>query len=497
MKKILLGILGLLIVSCGQQQVKNKDQITVAIASSPVTKDAHKVTDNMSRAVITHIYDTLLQIDSTGKLIPGLATSWEYLSPTNLQLKLREGVTFHNGESFTAKDAIANLERLKITPESQAMYNKISKLSAPDDYTLNIELSTPFPSIIGYLSHVKSGIYPKSLIDQIGTNAIETPIGTGPYMYEEWIHGDRITLKANPNYWDGVPAIQTMIFKVILDESVRAISIETGDVQVVMDVAPTHREELQDIPTVDLVRFDHIGPDYLGFNMIAPSLQNLRLREAITMAIDKQAIIDSVFFGMGKPSFTLFDDRMFGALTDEDTLTYDPVAAKKIIEEEGLTGLKLSLIANEGLRSKTAEIIQSYLKEIGLDITITILEWGTYLDYLRQGTHELYLLGWSNSTFDPDDSLSAIYHTDSIKVNANNNFYSNPQVDKLIEKAQVEINPEVRANYYKEAQRIIRNDRANVFLLFKSYTLAFEKGLEGVILLPTGDHKLHKLQYKL
>ena len=496
MKKILLGLLVFLLGACASKEAFDKSQVTVGLGASPITKDAHKVTDNISRSVIVHLYDGLVTITTNGSLEPGLATSWEYKSPTNLVFTLRQGVTFHDGQPLTAEDVIASLDRLKSTPESESMYNKIKSITKVDDKRIMVNLVSPYPSIVGYLSHAKAAIYPKTLIDQIGTNAVETPIGTGPYMYEEWVPGDRVTLKANPNYWDGAPAIETLNYKVILDESVRAIAMETGDVQVVLDIGAAAVDGLKAQENVTLVNFKHIGVDYLGFNMQSPALANLKLREAISMAVDKQAIIDAVLFGLGAPAATLFDNRMFGALTEPDPIIFDPAAAKKIIEEEGLTGTKLTLLANEGARSKQAEIIQSYLKEIGIELEINILEWGTYLETLKQGDHQLFLLGWSNSSFDPDSSLYTIFHTDSIAVGNNNTFYSNPKVDALIEKAAIELDPKIRAKYYEDAQRFIRNDRANLFLYARDYTLAFKKGLEGVRVIPTGDHKLHKLEYK-
>ena len=493
MKKLLLGLLVLLVGACASEEAFDKSQVTVGLGASPVTKDAHKVTDNISRAVIVHIYDGLVAMMTNGSLEPGLATSWEYKSPTNLMFTLREGVTFHDGQAFTPEDVIASLTRLKNTPESESMYNKIKSVTKVDDKNIMVNLTVPYPSIVGYLAHAKAAIYPKTLIDQIGTNAVETPIGTGPYIYEEWVPGDRVTLKANPTYWDGAPAIETLNYKVILDESVRAIAIETGDVQVVLDVGSAAVEGLKAQENVTLVNFKHIGVDYLGFNMSSPSLTNIKLREALYMAVDKQAIIDTVLFGMGVPASTLFDNRMFGALTEPDNLTFDPAAAKKIIEDEGLTGTKLTILANEGHRSKQAEIIQSYLKEIGVELEIKILEWGTYLETLEQGKHELYLLGWSNSSFDPDSSLHSIFHTDGAN---NNGFYRNLEFDALVEKAAIELDPKVRQKYYEDAQRILRNDRATFFLYARDYTLAFKKGLVGVRVMPTGDHKLNKLEYK-
>ena len=493
MKKLLLGLLVFLLGACASEEAFDKSQVTIALSASPITKDAHKVTDNISRSVIVQIYDGLVALATDGSLKPALATSWEYKSPTNLMFTLRQGVTFHDGQALTPEDVIASLERLKVTPESESMYNKIKSVTKVDDKNIMVNLVTPYPSILGYLSHAKAAIYPKTLIDQIGTNAVETPIGTGPYMYQEWIIGDRMVFKANTNYWDGAPAIETMNFKVILDESVRAISIETGDVQAILDLNPAQVDTLKDLENIKLITFESPGVDYLGFNMKNPRLTNLRFREAISMAVDKQAIIDAVLFGTGEPISTLFGDRMFGALTEPDNLVYDPIAAKKIIEEEGLTGTKLTLLANEGARSKQAEIIQSYLKEIGIELEIKILEWGTYLETLEQGKHELFILGWSNSSFDPDSSLYTIFHKDS---GNNNTFYSNPKFDALIEKAAVELDPKVRQKYYEDAQRILRNDRAVLFLFTRNFTLAFKKGLEGLYIVPTGDHKLNKLEYK-
>ncbi|OON94176.1 MAG: hypothetical protein ATN33_04740 [Epulopiscium sp. Nele67-Bin001] len=296
------------------------------------------------------------------------------------------------------------------------MYANIENVVKVDDDTVNIILKRIFPSIVGYLAHPKAAVYTQEDIEALGTNTVETPVGTGPYQYVDFVHGDRITLKANPDYWDGAPSIENLEFKVIVDESVRTVSLETGDIQGVMEVAPSQVEILKDNTNITITPFESMIVDYVGINATSPKLQNKKLREAIFMAIDKQAIIDSVYFGYAKPVEALFDDRMFGALTENDTLTYNPEAARKIIEEEGLKGTKLTILANEGVRVKSAEVIQHFLKEVGIDAEIRVLEWATYLDTLMQGNHELFLLGWSNSAFDPDSSLYTIYHTDNIKT---------------------------------------------------------------------------------
>ncbi len=492
MKRYLLALL--IVVSCGTTTEKS-DTVVVAIAASPVTKDLQKSTDVMSRAVFVHVYDSPMEFGTNGDVLPSLAESWEFINPTTLQLTLRQDVKFHNGKTMTADDVVASLNRLRIVPESQTMYANISNVERVSDDKVNVLLNRVFPSIVGYLAHPKAAIYPLEEVEALGTNTVETPIGTGAYQYVDLIHGDRVILKAFPEYWAGAPAIENLEYRVIVDESVRAISIEAGNIQGVMDVAPSQVETLENDPDITLYPFNSIMIEYLGMNATTPSLQNKRLREAIFMAIDKQALIDSVYFGFANPTESLFDNRMFGALTEPDDLTYNPELARQIIREEGLVGHKLTLVANEGHRSKSTEVIQHFLKEVGIDVEIRLLELATYLDTLSQGTQELFLLGWSNSTYDPDHSMHTVFHSDNMK-SYNLTLYSNPQVDRLIEEAGVELNEAKRRQMYVDAQRIIRNDRYIDFLFSKVFVLAFNSNLEGVELVPTGDHRLHRLRYK-
>ncbi len=492
MKRYLLAFL--IVVSCGTTE--KSDNVVIAIAASPPTKDLQKATDNMSRAVFVHVYDSPMAFGTNGDILPALAESWEFINPTTLQLTLRQDVKFHNGKTMTADDVVASLNRLRIVPESQTMYVNIENVERVSDYKVNVNLKRIFPSIVGYLAHPKAAIYTLEDIEALGTNTVETPIGTGAYQYVNLIHGDRVILKAFPEYWAGAPAIENLEYKVIVDDSVRAISIESGDVQGVMDVSPSQVEALEGKENITLVPFNSISVEYLGMNATAPRLQNKKLREAIYMAVDKQALIDSVYFGFANPTESLFDSRMFGALTEPDDMTYNPELARQIIKEEGLEGYKLTLIANEGHRSKSAEVIQYFLKEIGINVEIRLLEWAAYLDILQQGSHELFILGWSNSTYDADNSMHTIFHSDNVGTGYNNFFYSNPQVDKLIEEAGVELNEQKRRQMYADAQKIIRDERYALFLFTRIYTLAFDSKLEGVELVPTGDHRLHRLRYK-
>ena len=496
MKNSIYGWMCFILVACGQNtDTTKKDSITVALSTAPITKDPTKATDTTTLRVLTQIFDTFIEKDANGTLLPGLATSWKAISPTQWEFKLREGVNFHNGSPFTSADAVATVKRLSVTTESQSLFNKITNVTASDDYTINIYLKSPFAPLIGYFSHGKSAVMNKDQIADYDKGIISDPIGTGPYKYSEWVQGDYTKLTSNPEYWGVVPAINTLTFKTIVDPSIKSIALETGEVQIVMDVAYADIDFLKNKEGVTLIQTDGTGVAYLGFNVKNPKLQSLKLREAITLAIDKQGIINAVLNGQGTVADTMFGKTMVGYLDEPDPLSYNPEKAKQIIQDEGLTNISLKLAVNEGVRAKMAEIIQANLQTVGIEIEIEVLEWGTLLELMDKGKQDLFILGWGNVSQDPDDTLYSLYHSDNFGAGNNVTFYKNDTVNSYLEQGKTIFDLDKRTEIYRKAQRILRAERPFVPLHFIIDPIATADNVKGITLKTSGAHRLNTVTY--
>lgn len=501
-RKILLSfmMLGLLTACGGSNENKSKgpkDTLVFSQISEGKTLDPQDTTEQYSQRVITVIYDRLVEIDEmTGKIVPGLAKSWEQLDDKTILFHLNEGVTFHNGEKFTAEDVKFTLERAKKLPKVAHLYSLIDKIDVIDDNTVKIHTSEPFAPLLAHLSHKTASIISKKYFEEKGVAGFQNPVGTGPYKFKDWKVGDRITLEANENYFGLKPSIKYVVIKAIPEENSSVIGLETGEIDMTADLNAESRRLVMNNPKLIYMEQSGINVNYVGLNTAKGILTDRDVRRAIAMGIDRDAIINSILLGSVDKANSFIAPGVFGYSPDSKTLEYNPEAAKKIIEQKGLKGAKLTIgVSNSPVRMQMSEIIQAQLKEIGLDVTVESLEWGAFLTATGRGDLDMFSMGWGPSTYDGDYGYYPNFHSSQLGSAGNRSQYVNPKMDKLLDSAKKEINTEKRKELYKEVADIIYTDVPVIPMYYTNNTVASTENVEGMK--PTSYIRFNELKFKV
>lgn len=472
------------------------DNNTLIVAQGADIKslDPGASNDVPSHRVYLHIYDTLVQRDKNGNLIPGLATSWEQKDPLTLILHLRKNVKFHNGEPFTSKDIVFSLERAKKSPAIMTFYKDIDQIKPLDDYTVEITTKKPFGPLLGYLAHKGSAILNEKAVKEAGDNYAQHPIGTGPYKFVEWRSGDRIILKANPDYFGGKPATENLIFRVITEGTNRTIALETKEVDIAYDIEPIDINYVKSNSNLKLVESPSIGINYLGFNTQKEPFNKKEVRQAIAYAIDVPSIINAVYLGAATPANSPVPAGVPGYDKDAKQYSINLQKAKELLAKAGYpNGFKAKISLNDtNIRKDTAVILQDQLKQIGIDLEVEVLEWGAYLDKLARGEQDMFLLGWTSSP-DCDVCLYALFHSSNLGSAGNRTFYVNKKMDKLLDDGRTTTDQEVRNKYYKEAQNIIQEDVPMFVIVYPYKNAGMQKNIKNFYLDLENEHRLFQV----
>ncbi|WP_308008689.1 glutathione ABC transporter substrate-binding protein [uncultured Fusobacterium sp.] len=498
MNKKLLALLTMAVLTVSSFTLQAKDTKLVVAQNS----DAKSLNPQISNDIPTHrvninIYDRLIEKDKDMNLIPGLAESWEQADPLTLILKIRKGVKFHNGDPLTVGDVVFSLKKATEAPALMAYFGDLDKIEAVDENTVKITTKVPYGPLVNYLAHVGAGIMSEKAVTAGGSDYGQHPVGTGPFIFESWTSGDRIVLKANPDYYKGKPGVDSLTFRVIPEGTNRTIALETGEADIAYDIDPIDMDMVKNNPKLKADQNSAMSMTYLGFNTQRAPFDKKEVRQAIAYATDADSIINAVFLKAAKKANSPVSPNVFGYNKDAKLYTQNIAKAKELLAEAGYpNGFKARIWTNDkSVRKDTAVILQDQLKQIGIDVQIEILEWGSYLDRVAKGEHDMFILGWSSSA-DSDSAMYALFHSKNLGGAGNRTFYKNAKVDELLDKARESTVPEDRIKYYKELQDIIQEDLPMFALVYPDEITGMQKNIEGFVFHPEGTHYLAPITKK-
>ena len=469
-----------------------KDTLVIAQGADAKSLDPHASNDNPSSRIRVQIYDRLMDLDDNGVPQPMLAESWERPDDKTIIFHLRKGVKFHNGDEMKASDVKFSLERALASPEVSHILAGINGVEVIDDYTVKVTTEKPMAAILNNLSHITIAILSERATKEAGDKFGQNPVGSGPYKFVSWQSGDRVTLEAFPEYWQGEAPVKNVVYRNIVEETNRTIGLETGELDIIYDIQGLDKNKLRDDERFVLIEGPQVSMTYLGFNMKKAPYDNPKVREAISYAIDQKPIIDTVFLGAGEAANSIIGPNVWGYY-DVEKYTQDIEKAKALLAEAGYPdGFKAKIWVNDNpVRRDTAVILQDQLKQIGIDLAIETVEWGAFLDGTARGDHEMYLLGWGTVTRDPDYGMYELISTSTMGAAGNRSFYSNPTVDKLLEEGKTELDPEKRKAIYKEIQEIIRKDIPMYMIIYPLQNVVTQKNIKNFKLDPANSHKIY------
>ncbi len=470
----------------------------IAQGTDPTSLDAPLATDSPSATVVSHISETLFEYTADGRTVPKLVESFRFSSDRKvLTMKLRSGIKFHDGTDLNAQAVKFNLERL-VDPALASSFafllrGRVTSIEAVDNLTVRMTMPTPFAPVLAHLTHSSTSIQSPAAIRKSGATYRDNPVGTGPFSFERWQKGQAVELAKNPDYWGTKANVDKMRFLAVPEATTRMALVETGQAQVAVRVPPQDVARLDANANIDVIRTPSVRTIFLYFNQTKAPFNNVLVRRAMNHAINKSDIVNFVLGGFGRASDAPISPGVFG-YTNIGGYEYNPELAKRLLRQAGLpNGFNMVLSSPNGryLQDiRVTEAIQSQLRAVGINATINTLEWGAYLAASNQpkdkNDFQVAMLGWGAVTGDADYGLYGLFHTSQQAPNGfNRGFYSNPQLDKILDQARISTDPKARQSMYKTAMQVIRNDAPWVMLHSEQQVTALRKEITGVVVHPT------------
>lgn len=467
------------------QAPKKGGILTAVSVGEPTTLVPLLDSNTRTRVISTKVLEGLVRFDDKFNAHPVLASSWS-VSDDGLRhtFKLRQGVKWHDGKEFTAADVRFSLLAFKRAgPRGRITFASVTDVETPDPHTAVVVLSRPTPFLLRALTGGETPIlaahtYPSD--DFASSKNGTSPIGTGPFIFEEWKRGSHVKLKRNPDYWQaGLPYLDGLVTRFVGDAAAASIAIETGEAQLSTDVSLVDIERLRQNPQLAV---DTYADAYLNnaqifeFNLENPILAKREVRHALAHAIDRTFIVDSIFFGTARPAASTIP-AVFASYNDEAPFQYpfDLARAAQLLDAAGFEkksdgvrfSLRLAFLPGDTFR-KTSEYLRSAFGRLGVRVEILDGDLGTFIRrvYTERG-FDINLNGISR-LFDPTTGVQRLYWSDGIKNIApyvNAAHYNNPEVDDLFRAAAVEKDDTKRAAYFKSIQRIVGSDLPNFALV--------------------------------
>ncbi|GAJ98088.1 glutathione ABC transporter substrate-binding protein [Geomicrobium sp. JCM 19055] len=441
-----------------------------AIATDAVILDPHRFNDVATSLVLSNTYESLVMHDDDMEIVPRLAESFEQIDELTLEMVLRNDVTFHDGSSFDAYTVEANIERIQdpdIASPRAFMYDAISEVNVIEDDTIHIKTNEPYAPLLANLTSLS--MISSDAIEKHENGELDLSVeiaGTGPFSLLNWEQGNEVRYEAYEEYWGSVANIDTLTFQVVPEEGTRLAMLENEEAHVVDNIEPTNMSRVEAMPNAEVSVSNGLRTEYIGFNVQKEPFNDPLVRKALAHAIDANTITEGIYEGYGVRATAPISEHVFGYSNQLTNYPYDVDLAKQLLEEAGFPdGFETTILTNDAhpMRIQIAEVIQSQLEDVGVRAQIHSMEWGAYLDATANGEQEIYMLGWTTSNADADFGLFPMYHSDSFGYTGNRSFYSNDEVDALLEEAKVEMDEEKRLELYEEAMEIIMIEAPKVF----------------------------------
>lgn len=464
-------------------KAENGGTLKVVRLSDATKLDPHFITDIPSANIIYQkVYETLVEPDKNMEIKPLLAKEWKVIDDTTWEFKLEEGVKFHDGTPFNADAVKVTFDRLldpaTASPQREK-FTMIKEVKVVDDYTVQLLLEYPYAPLLSILASSEGSIMSPKALKEKPESLSTHPVGTGPFVFKSWKTGQEISLKKNDSYWGKKPNIDGVVFKVVPEDATRLAMIETGEAHINDQVPVTELDRIEASDSIGLQRNDGLAVEYVGFNTKKKPLDDVKVRKAISHAIEREAIIKGVYNDVGSLANAAMSPMVFGYSENVKPYEYDLNEAKKLLKEAGYDkGLKLKLLTSDRKeRINMAEVIQSQLKGIGVDVDIQVMEYGAYLDTIDKAEHDLFIGGWGNATGDGDYNQYNLFHSASQGPPGNHFYYSNPEVDEKIEEARRETDSEKRKQIYEEVMKIELDDAVYVPIRNYEHMAAYSKNV--------------------
>ncbi|HEX9897937.1 MAG TPA: peptide-binding protein [Candidatus Methylomirabilis sp.] len=468
--------------------------------------------DSTSHDIGNLIYSNLVRTDKELRLEGELAERWEVSTDEmTITFHLRKGVKWHDGEELTADD-VDFTYRYMIDPKTPTAYaesfRQIKHAEVVDRYTYRVTHEKPYaPALLSWgmwilPRHILEAPW-KAGVDLRTTQQNRHPVGSGAYLFKEWKTGEKVVLEANPNYFEGRPYFNRVVYRIIPDQSTIFLELKARNVDM-SGLSPIQYRRQTDYPAFrkNFYKYQYLanGYAYLGFNLLDPRFQDKRVRQAMAYAINKQEIIEGVLLGLGRPAVGPYKPGTWWYRDDIQPFPFDPERAKALLAEAGWKDsdgdgildrdgrpFSFTVRTNQGnlVRQQTAEIIQRRLRAVGIDVKIHIVEWAAFINtFIKKKDFEGIILGWGLG-LDPDQY--DIWHSSKTGPDELNHIsYKNPKVDALLEAGRRTFDEAKRKVIYGEFQEIMAEEQPVIFLYVPEALPVVSSRVRGIEPAPAG-----------
>ncbi|MEH7343796.1 glutathione ABC transporter substrate-binding protein [Bacillus sp. JJ1532] len=478
----------------GKEKVEKEEinELIVARKADAGNIDPHFISSNpTANYVYGKVYESLVSRDKDSNYIPALAEEWSQIDDLTWEFKLRKDVKFHDGSDFNAEAVKQVFDRLldeKTASPRAVVFSMLKEVEVKDDYTAVLHLNNPFSALLSVLASSEGSIISPKAFNEGGVDLSINAVGTGPFKFESWKPGQEMVLLRNEEYWGTKPSFEKLTYKVVPEESTRVAMVETGEAHVADQLPVTELNRVEGSSSMSVLRTEGFGVEYIGFNVEKEPFTDVKVRQAIAHAIEKDAIIKGVYNSVGSRVASALAPKVIGFHDGLKDFPYDVNQAKNLLKEAGFpNGFKTTIVTDDRKeRINLAEVIQSQLKGIGVEVEIQVLEYGVYIETLSEGKSEMFIGGWGNATGDADYNQYNVFHSSSAGPVGNFSFYKNPVVDKLIEDARKEPNEEKRMELYAELQEIELEEAPLIPIRTLEHLSVTAKGIDHVWMNPVG-----------
>lgn len=470
---------------------KSRDRIVYGVGVDATTLDPHFADNVPVGNLVMHLHNTLVTWETPEEMniVGSLAESWDVSEDEKTwTFYLTEGITFHDGAKFNAEAVKKTFERIlddNLGSPRKSILSMITDINVIDEYTVALTTEEPFGPFLSQLSTYNAAIISPKAIDEYGDDYSNHPSGTGPYKLKEWQSGERIILERNEDYFGDAPPTKELIFEVIPEGATRVMALQSGEVDLITNVPPYEVDNLRNTDGIEVRLDEGFRTIYLGFNLQRPPFDDVRVRQALNYAIDRQSIIDVILDGAATMAVGPEATSIPGASKDLYQYTYNPQKAKELLVEAGYEdGIEISFISPQGrynMDRQIAEAIQAQLGEAGIKANLQVLEFSIIQDILASGEADLFLMGKGSPAADLDFTAQICW---TIGGSLNYGKMKNQEIHDLVAEQRRTTDPVERTEVLQTMQEKIQEELPWASLHYEKQIIAHNKNMTGLKVWP-------------
>jgi peptide/nickel transport system substrate-binding protein len=491
----LLIVLALMVFLLSCSKKPDPNTLVMLIESSPTNLDPRVGVDAQSERIDNLIFDDLLTRGDNLNVAPGLAERWEIPDPLTYIFHLHRGVRFHDGRPLTSRDVKWTIDSLllgKVISTKKTTYRFVDHIETPDDHTVIFRMKEPDAALLWNLSDGAMGVVPYGSGKEVTTH----PVGSGPFKFVSAETDKEVILVRNDDYWGGKPSLPSVRFAVVPDGTTRALELRKGSADVAINaLTPDTVLTLEREPSLAIEHAPGTVLAYLGFNLRDPILKDLRVRQAIAYALDRRPMIEYLWRDEARPARSVLPPQSWAYDGNVQTYDHNPAKARALLDAAGYPEknavrfhITMKTSTDENTRLIVA-VMRQQLREVGIVLDIRTYEFATFFNDVVHGAFQMYgILRWIGGNEDPDIFEYAFHSARFPPNGANRSFYSNPEVDALIDRARREVDPAVRKPLYDKVQQILAEQLPYIDLWYLDNVLVHNKRVSNLTLNPAGNY---------